>query len=282
MGEALRGHWPEYLMEAAGLGLFMISACVFGTLLGHPGSPVVQAVPEPLVRRVLMGLAMGLTAVGLIYSPWGQRSGAHLNPATTLTFWRLGKVASADAGFYVLAQVVGGVAGISIAAAALGALVAHPSVQYVATVPGSGGAAVAFVAEVVITFILISVVLGVSNTAGLAPFTPLFVGALVAIYITVEAPISGMSMNPARSLASAWPAHAWPSLWIYVLAPPLGMLLAAEAYVRRRGLAAVFCAKLHHDNGERCIFHCRYAELAAGQPASITPTSARAAVRPRA
>jgi aquaporin Z len=282
MGEALRGHWPEYLMEAAGLGLFMISACVFGTLLGHPGSPVVQALPEPLVRRVLMGLAMGLTAVCLIYSPWGQRSGAHLNPATTLTFWRLGKVASADAGFYVLAQVVGGVAGISIAAAALGALVAHPSVQYVATVPGSGGAAVAFVAEVVITFILISVVLGVSNTAGLAPFTPLFVGALVAIYITVEAPISGMSMNPARSLASAWPAHAWPSLWIYVLAPPLGMLLAAEAYVRPRGLAAVFCAKLHHATAQRCIFHCRYAELAAGQPASITPTSARAALRPRA
>lgn len=282
MGDALRGHWPEYLMEAAGLGLFMLSACVFGTLLGHPASPVVQAVPEPLVRRVLMGLAMGLTAVCLIYSPWGQRSGAHFNPATTLTFWRLGKVASADASFYVLAQVVGGLAGVSIAATALGALVAHPSVQYVATVPGSWGAAAAFVAEVIITFILISVVLRVSNTADLARFTPLFVGALVATYITLEAPISGMSMNPARSLASAWPAQAWESLWIYILAPPLGMLLAAEAYVRRHGLAAVFCAKLHHDNTQRCIFHCRVAELAVAQPETATPMSSRAAVQSRA
>src|SRR5262245_34381063 len=106
MRAAVLAHWPGYLMEAAGLGLFMISACVFGTLLGHPGSPVVQAVLDALVRRTLMGLAMGLTAVGLICSPWGQRSGAHFNPATTLTFWWLGKVALADAGFYALAQVL--------------------------------------------------------------------------------------------------------------------------------------------------------------------------------
>ncbi len=281
MRAALRTHWPEYLMEAAGLGLFMISACLFGTLLGHPASPIVQAVPDPLVRRVLMGLAMGVTAVGLICSPWGQRSGAHLNPATTLTFWRLGKVMPADAGFYMLAQVLGGLVGVSIAAIALGALVAHPSVQYVATVPGPAGAAAAFAAEVTIAFILISVVLRVSNTVDLARFTPLFVGALVTAYITVEAPISGMSMNPARSLASAWPAQAWESLWIYFVAPPLGMLLAAEVYVRRHGLAAVFCVKLHHDNAYRCIFRCRFGELAA-QPRSATPTPARAAVPPRA
>ena len=84
--EALSAHWPEYLAEAAGLGFFMVSACAFGTLLGHPDSPVVRVLPDPVARRVLMGLAMGVTAVGLIYSPWGQRSGAHFNPATTLTF----------------------------------------------------------------------------------------------------------------------------------------------------------------------------------------------------
>ena len=263
MSEALRTHWPEYVAEAAGLGLFMISACVFGTLLGHPHSPVVRALPDPVVRRVLMGLAMGLTAIALILAPWGQRSGAHLNPATTLTFWRLGKLATVDAGFYALFQILGGLAGVLTAAAVLGDLVGDPSVQYVATVPGEAGAAAAFAAEVLITFILMSVVLRVSNTAGLAQFTPLFVGALVATYISVEAPISGMSMNPARSLASAVPAQARMPLWIYFVAPPLGMLLAAEAYVRRRGLAGVFCAKLHHDNAQRCIFRCRYAELTA-------------------
>jgi aquaporin Z len=112
----LRGHWPEYLIEAAGLGVFMLVACVFGTLLGHPASPVVRAVPDALARRALMGVAMGLTAIGLIYSPWGRRSGAHFNPATTLTFWRLGKVASADAALYALAQAVGGIAGVGVAA----------------------------------------------------------------------------------------------------------------------------------------------------------------------
>ena len=59
-----------------------------------------------------MGAIMGLTAIGLIYSPWGQQSGAHLNPAVTLTFWRLGKVATWDALFYVLAQFAGGALGV--------------------------------------------------------------------------------------------------------------------------------------------------------------------------
>jgi aquaporin Z len=276
---ALRRHWPEYLAEAAGLGLFMISACLFGTWLGHPDSPVVRALPDPLGRRVLMGLAMGLTAIGLICSPWGQRSGAHFNPATTLTFWRLGKLAPADAAFYAVFQVLGGVAGVAVAAWALGGAVGHPAVRYVATVPGDAGPALAFAAEVLITFILMSVILRVSNAPGLARFTPLFAGALVATYISVEAPISGMSMNPARSLASAVFAHAWMPFWIYVLAPPLGMLLAAQLYVSRRGPGAVFCAKLHHDNAARCIFRCRYAELAGRRARLSTQASGPAASR---
>ena len=89
---ALRQHWPEYLMEAAGLGMFMISACLFGTLLEYPGSPVHNAIADPMLRRVLMGFAMGLTAIGIIYSPWGKQSGAHINPSITMTFFRLGKI----------------------------------------------------------------------------------------------------------------------------------------------------------------------------------------------
>ena len=262
MRAALVTHWREYLIEAAGLGLFMLVACAFGTLLGHPASPLVQAIPSPLARRALMGVAMGLTAIALIYSPWGARSGAHFNPATTLTFWRLGKIASADAALYALAQTAGGLAGVALAAALVGPPLAAPDVRYVATVPGTAGPVGAFVAEAAITFVLMSVVLRASNTPRLTRLTGLFAGALVALYIALEAPLSGMSMNPARSLASALPAGTWPTLWIYFTAPPLGMLAAAELYVRRRGLASVFCAKLHHDTTTRCIFRCRFAELA--------------------
>jgi aquaporin Z len=258
---ALRAHWPEYLAEAVGLGLFMVSACVLGAVLWYPTSPAAEAIPDGIGRRTLMGLGMGLTAVALIYSPWGRRSGAHLNPATTLTFWRLGKISRPDAAWYVIAQTAGGLLGVLAAAAVLGAALAHPAVRFVTTMPGSGGVALAFLAEVLITFILMSVVLRTSNTARLAAFTGFFAGALVATYIILEAPVSGMSMNPARSLASALPAGAWHALWLYFVAPPLGMLLAAELYVRQEGIGKVFCAKLHHDRTGRCIFRCHFGEM---------------------
>ncbi|MGH7320683.1 MAG: MIP/aquaporin family protein [Candidatus Rokuibacteriota bacterium] len=255
---ALGQHWPEYGIEAAGLGLFMVSACLFAALLEHPGSPIRQAVADPWLRRIPMGLAMGLTAVSLIYSPWGQRSGAHFNPSVTLTFWRLGTIEPWDAVFYVLAQVAGGMVGVALAALALGGLVAHPSVNYAATVPGTGGAGVAFVAEVTITFILMTVVLTVSNRPDLNRFTGLCAGALVASYIVVEAPLSGMSMNSARTLGSAIFAQLWTAFWVYATAPLIGMLAAAQLYRATQGAPRVRCAKLHHDNTQRCIFRCGY------------------------
>ncbi len=258
MREALTRHWPEYLMEAAGLGLFMLSATVFAALIFHPASPVARAVDSSLARRALMGAAMGLTAIALIYSPWGKQSGAHLNPAVTLTFFRLGKVAGWDAVFYAVAQFAGGVTGMLLVAAALRGIVADPAVNYVVTVPGPSGRTVAFLAEAAITFCLMTVVLGASNTRRLAPFTGLLAGALAATYITVEAPLSGMSMNPARTFASAVPAMLWTGFWIYVAAPVLGMLLAAEIHVRLRRMPVV-CAKLQHNTRRRCIFRCGYA-----------------------
>jgi aquaporin Z len=200
MRAALTHHWPEYLMEAAGLGIFMLAACMFATLLEHPASPVRQAISNPLLRRMLVGLAMGLTAISLIYSPWGKQSGAHLNPSVTLTFWRLGKVASWDALLYIVAQFVGGMTGVLLATWVLGQALAHPTVHYVATVPGASGVGVAFLAELVISCVLMTVVLTVSNTPHLAHLTGLCAGMLAATYITIEAPLSGMSMNPARAM----------------------------------------------------------------------------------
>jgi aquaporin Z len=254
---ALRLHWPEYLMEAALLGLFMVSACLFTALLEHPASPAHQALPDPFLRRFLIGLAMGLTAIALIYSPWGKQSGAHMNPAFTLTFFRLGKVAPWDAVFYVLAQFTGGVAGVLLVRQVLGEVLAHPTVNHAVTVPGPTGVLTAFGAEVLISFGLVSLVLVLTNHPRLAAWTGLFAGGLIATYITIEAPFSGMSMNPARTFGSALPAGVWTALWVYFTAPPLGMLLAAEVYQRTRGAHRIDCAKYHHQNNKRCIF-CEY------------------------
>ncbi|HKW94990.1 MAG TPA: aquaporin, partial [Methylomirabilota bacterium] len=285
MRRALGEHWPEYLMEAAGLGLFMLSACAFTTLLFHPGSPITSGVEPPILRRCLMGLAMALTAVSIIYSPWGRRSGAHLNPAVTLTFWRLDKIAGWDAAFYVTAQFAGGIAGVLAARLWLGAPVADPGVHYAVTVPGPAGPLVALAAEIVISFVLMLVVLGVSNSRA-ADLTGLCAGALVATYIAVEAPLSGMSMNPARTVASAVPAQTWTALWVYFTGPLLGMLLAADVHLwlargRNRGASApsskVACAKLSPHGATRCIFRCAYAERAgAKQPSAGSRAASRA------
>jgi aquaporin Z len=260
LGEALQRHWPEYLIEGALLGLFMVAAAAFGTILEHPSSALHRAIPLPIARRILMGLAMGTTAAALIYSPWGRRAGAHMNPSVTLTFLRLGKIDAADAFFYVAAQFAGGAAGVLLARLAIGPGLGHPAVRYVATLPGPGGAIPAFAAEIAISFVMMSVVLGASNSRALAPLTGLFAGGLVATWITLEAPLSGMSMNPARTLGSAIPAAAFAPLWIYFLAPPLGMLLAAEGHRAWKGAHAVRCAKLQHDTTQRCIFRCGYHE----------------------
>ena len=253
MLDALRRHWPEYLIEAAGLGAFMVSACAFATLLQHPASPVRQALPDAFVRRALMGLAMGWTAIAIIYSPWGKQSGAHINPAVTLAFYRLGRVPATDAAFYTLAQFVGGVAGVVLSAAVLGSALAHPAIGYAATVPGKWGPLPALGAEIVISFFLMLTVLVVSNSRS-ARWTGLCAGALVALYIAFEDPISGMSMNPARTFGSALPGRVWTAIWIYFMGPILGMLLAAQAFLALRGRHAAQCAKLHHQNDRRCIF----------------------------
>lgn len=269
MLSAFKQHWPEYVIEAACLGLFMVSACAFGILFEYPDSPVHHALPDAFSRRALMGLAMGLTAVALIFSPMGKRSGAHMNPSITLTFFRLGKVSPWDAFFYVVFQFLGGLAGVLLVAGVARAMLSHPAVNYVATLPGPQGPKAAFAAEAAISFLIMMIVLLVSNTRELGRYTGLFAGTLVALYITFEAPLSGMSMNPARTFGSAYWAHSWMALWIYFIAPPVGMLFAAELYVRVRGSGKVFCAKLHHHNSQRCIFQCNFGALESREPAVI-------------
>lgn len=256
MTTALLQHWPEYGIEGTLLGAFMFAACAATVCVEHPGSFVRRRIASGLGRRAIIGVLMGLTAVALIHSPLGRRSGAHMNPAVTLTYLALGKVRAWDAVFYVSAQIAGGLAGVLLSVALLGRRVAHPSVAHVVTVPGRWGRRGAFAGEAAISFVMMGVVLAASNDWRAAPYTGLCAGALLALFITFEAPCSGMSLNPARTLASAIPAGEFRGLWVYCTAPVLGMLLAAGVYTAASGGAGVGCTKLNHSGASRRIVRC--------------------------
>src|SRR5262249_28064070 len=159
-------------------------------------------------------LCMAITAICLIYSHWGRRTGALMNPAIVVGFVRLGRLQLADAIGFIVAQLIGSALGGFVAVLVLGRLVSDPSVNYVATVPGMVGLLVAWIGEFVIALAMMTVVMAVNKQPRLAPFTGYFAAGLVFLYITFEAPISGMSLNPARTFGSAIVGNIWIGWWI--------------------------------------------------------------------
>ena len=251
LGEKLR----IYAMDGALLGFFMLSACANVVLLEHPLSPVRAAIASALLRRLMIGLAMGLTAAGLIYSRWGKRTGAFMNPAMVLCFLRLGKLSTADAVGYIAAQFVGSTGGVLLATLLLPDLLSDPAVNYVATTP-SAGAGPAFLTEFCLAFVLVNVVMTVNRSPRFAPYTGACAALLVALFISVAAPISGMSINPARTFGSAVWAHLWAGFWIYLSAPLLGMLAGVELQRRLTTRRERLCGKLSHDETITCFVRC--------------------------
>ena len=254
----LKRNWPLYIYEAIELGLFMIYACAFTLVFFDPSSPAFHLFPSAFVRRIFMAFAMGLTAILIIHSPMGKRSGAHFNPVITLTYLRLGKISLCDAAFYVVFQFIGGICGVAIAAAVFGNSLSRPAVEYAVTVPGRYGIVAAFFAELFMAIVLMAVVLLLSNTARLAIYVSYSVGVLIALYTFFFAPISGFSINPARTTGSALFAGVWTAGWLYFVAPLMGMLSAAEVYTRLGVNARVLCAKLHPDPALPCPFLCSF------------------------
>jgi aquaporin Z len=252
---SLRASWRIYAMDGALLGLFMISACTFATLLEHPSSPVRQAIGSPLARRAMAGCAMALTAICLTYSTWGRRSGPHMNPAMTIGFLRLGRIGACDAMYFMASQFIG-------RDARRGAHVADrphagwPSaVNYAATLPGKS-VVTAWIGEFCIAFVMMSMVMAVNKRPKLAPFTGCIAAALVATYITIEAPLSGMSLNPARTFGSAVFAHTLSTFWLYFTAPVLGMLAGIELHRALTTEHQKLCGKLTHSRTLACFMQC--------------------------
>lgn len=228
------------------LGLFMASVGIFAGLIFSPASPAAGVFTSDAQRSLAMGAAMGATLIALVYSPLGAFSGAHMNPAVTVAFLRLGRIRPIDAMGYIAAQLAGGLLGAVAIGAAVGPAFTDEPVRWAATTPGEFGIPAAFAAEFGMTLLLMLTVLTASNHASTARWTGLIAAAIVAAYITVESPVSGMSMNPARTLASALPSGVFDSIWIYFTAPVAGMLAAAEIFARLRCFPTAHCCKLNH------------------------------------
>jgi aquaporin Z len=256
--DSLRQNWREYLIEAWALCMFMISASLFTVWLEHPSMPLYQAVTNADARRGLIGIAMGTTAIALIYSPWGKRSGAHMNPAVTVAFLIMRRVSPWNAAFYVLAQFAGGVLGVSAVWCLYGTTFSEQPVAFIATHPGSAGVTIAFIAELGISVLTMFSILTVSSSERWSRFTGMVAGFLIACYVFFESPLSGFSMNPARTFASALPGGSWDAIWIYFTAPLIGMWIATRLFGLISGERRLSrcCAKLSHATDVRCI-HCR-------------------------
>ncbi|AYA36449.1 aquaporin family protein [Hymenobacter oligotrophus] len=231
-------HWPYYLTEAAGLALFVIGTGLLSIALEHPDSGLHQALAARGIgqelRRVPLGVGMGLLVAAITYTPWGQRSGAHLNPAITLAFWQLGKISGTDALWYALAQAVGGFASVWLLKLTLFAYYSHPRIDFGTTQPGPDGPLVAFVAEFVIALVFMLALLAALHSAQLHKAAGWIGAGLLAAYVIWETPLSGMSLNPLRSLASAVAARDYTGLWLYLVASPAAMWLAAMLFQRLR------------------------------------------------
>lgn len=200
--------------------IFAETLGTFALVFAGTGAIVINTVSGGAIGHAGIALTFGLIVLAMIYT-FGDVSGAHLNPAVTLAFFASGRLPGRDVLPYIIAQF----AGALLASAVLrGLFPAHPTLG--ATLP-AGSAAQSFVLEFILTALLMLVILSVSTgakekgiTAGIA------VGSVIALEAMFAGPITGASMNPARSLAPALLSGQTQHLWIYLVATPLGALSA--------------------------------------------------------
>lgn len=192
----------------------------FALVFAGTGAIVINQVSGGAITHIGVALTFGLVVLAMIYA-LGDVSGAHLNPAVTLGFF----AARRFAGRFVLPYLASQMSGALLASAVLWFL--FPANETLGATLPAGSAIQSFVLETVLTALLMFVILNVSTgakekgiTAGVA------VGAVIAFEALFAGPISGASMNPARSLAPALVSGHFEHLWVYLAAPVLGALLA--------------------------------------------------------
>lgn len=237
--------WTLFLSELIGTALLVGVGLSFVILDFGQGSPVVALIPSAGARRAITGFLFGSTGATIALSAVGKESGAHINPVVTLAFWLVGKMQGRIASGYVLAQLIGGVLGALplIAWGQMGA-----SVHYGASLPGNNVPDwLAVFGEAATTFALIVGLFIFVPNKKLRPFTPVLFPFLYAMMVFFEAPISGTSTNPARSLGPQVISGDWRGWWVYWIGPILGTLLGVLVYkVSWLKKLEVEVAKLYH------------------------------------
>ncbi len=245
--------WPLLASEMLGTALLVLVGLSVVILMFGDGSPIIRLMPSDAVRRLVTGFLFGSTGALIALSPIGRESGAHINPVVTLGFWLAGKLNARIAVGYVLAQLAGACVG------ALPLLAWGPmgrSVAFGATLPGNDvPIGVVLLGEAMTTFALIAGLCVFLGFRRLRPFTPAMFPFLYAFMVWAEAPISGTSTNPARSLGPAVISGEWQGWWIYWVGPVTGTLAAivAFSFLAKR----ITIAKLYYFESDRHRFFFR-------------------------
>jgi aquaporin Z len=222
-------HLPEYAAEFFGtacLVFFGLSAVVFNF---SDGTPMARWVPNHSLRLLLTGLCFAGSGSLVALSPLGRLSGGHINPSVSLAFWLGGKLPGRDFIAYVVAQMLGGAAGAFALVSAWHGRAA--SVKNGMTLPGAGWPLwQVFDSEVALTGLLVFLILIFVSSRRLMRWTPLMNWLVVAVMVWQEAPVSGTSLNPARSFGPALLSGLWTAQWLYFIAPPLGGMLGLAVF----------------------------------------------------
>ena len=219
--------WRLFLSEFIGTAALVLVGLSLVILMFGTGTPMARLIPSEGLRRLITGFLFGTTGACIALSPVGKESGAHINPAVTLAFRLMGKLDLRTTLGYIAAQLSGAVAG-SLPLLIWGAM--GKSVDFGATSPGPGtSVSTALMGEAITTFTMVTLLAVFLGFRKIRPFTPAIFPPLYAIMVWAEAPISGTSTNPARSLGPAVVSGQWTGWWIYWIGPLAGMLLAVLA-----------------------------------------------------
>jgi aquaporin Z len=238
-------HWIEWLCEFAGTALLLLGGLSAVCLDFGSGSAVTRAIPSHSARLLITGLLFAGTGSLVAITPWGRRSGAHLNPVVTLSFWLRGHVHPHDLVGYIGAQIAGAFAGTALIRLLWGHVAT--SVKLGVTQPGRGlDAFDAALVEGLMTALLVATIFTMVASPRRARWTPLALWPTIAILVWQGAPYTGTSLNPARSLAPAAMFPLWSNFGVYLVGPVLGGLVAVAVFGFLPGVETL-TAKLYHD-----------------------------------